>query len=73
VNLKGVMIIIGWTPLLSVPALLEAAGLSKNDAAFIKLAAKASMTEAHLGHGAACHRKQGVSTTGHGNPALEPA
>jgi putative membrane protein len=48
-NLKGAIAMAGWTVLLSVPALLGAASLGKNDAAFMKLAAKTSMTEAHLG------------------------
>lgn len=48
-NLRGAITMAGWTMLLSVPTLLGAASLSKNDAAFMKNAAKASMTEAHLG------------------------
>lgn len=48
-NLKGTITMAGWTVLLSVPALLGAASLSKSDAAFMKLAAKTNMTEAHLG------------------------
>jgi putative membrane protein len=48
-NLRSVITMAGYTVLLSVPTLLGASSLSKNDAAFLKLAAKASMTEAHLG------------------------
>lgn len=48
-NVKSAVTMAGWTVLLSVPGLLGAASLSKNDTAFMKLAAKTSMTEAHLG------------------------
>ena len=48
-NLKSAITMAGCTVLLIVPGLLGAATLSKSDAAFMKAAAKANMTEAHLG------------------------
>lgn len=60
-----VMSSIGNALLLSVPVLLQGGSLSKTDAQFMNSAAKASMTEAHLGQMAELQaRQQGVKDFG---------
>lgn len=49
IDFKTLVVVVGCTMLLSVPAFLRGAALDRIDANFMTHAARASMTEAHLG------------------------